>query len=390
MASRFTNASMILISAIPLLVSVMWGHLVPLPAKEFLYTLALTIKSFLVFALPVIIFFLLAYSLNKLSTNAIFLIVMLLIFIICSNFTAISLGYLFGSLAAGHFNFSAFEPSVNPGLSSIWNFRFPTLASPYVPLAGALLSTIILIFFPSQRVSRFYEMAYRITNLFLKYVFLPIIPLMILGFSLQFQHVGIFSINKQAFLKAWSYIITIQMLYVLAIYLLISNFRIKTWFNYLKNMLPAMVTAFGTASSAATLPLTIECSVKNLNGSNLPRIIVPASSNIHTPGSALGITILCLFIINIFGLQIPSYWDFIQFAAFFTIAKFSVAGIPSGIAIVITPLLITYLGYSEPMIDFLLAVYVFFDPFGTLANVSANGAFAIFLSKHYKKTEIKL
>lgn len=372
------------------MVSIFWGHLIPINLKQVFYSIALIIKSLLVCLLPLIVYFLLSHSLNRLSSNAILLMVMMLVFIVISNFFAINLGYFLGSLGDTIVDFKPFDVTNIHPLVPLWDFRFPSYASPFWPIFAALITTLCLIFRPSLYLSKLLERGYLLTNKFVSYFFTPLIPVMIFGFSLNFQHMGVLSINNPALIQIWGFVITSQLCYILALYLAVAHGRIFTALNYLKNMLAAILTGFGTASSAVAMPVTIECSIKNLGGSSLPRIIIPASSSIHSPGSALGITILCLFILKIFGYQLLSYQDFITFAALFTIAKFSVAGIPSGVALVISPLLISHLSYSDGMIDFLLAIYVFFDPFGTAANVSANGAFAIFLSKHYKKTEIKL
>jgi len=180
-----------------------------------------------------------------------------------------------------------------------------------------------------------------------------------------------------------------QALYTFAMYMFASGFKLNKCLEYIKNILPATIIAFSTMSSAATLPVTVICTEKNLGDKRFARIIVPATCNIHTIGSAIGITILSLAALNYFGASIPDFKHFVYFSIFWALAKYAVAGVPGGAIVVAAPLLETYLGLTPEMIGIVTAIYLFLDSFGTATNVTCNGAFAIIFRKLYTRGGVR-
>jgi Na+/H+-dicarboxylate symporter len=150
-------------------------------------------------------------------------------------------------------------------------------------------------------------------------------------------------------------------------------------------------------SSVAALPLSIVAAEQNIKDSNLAKLLMPSTVNIHTIGSAIGMTTLMLTTSVAFTGSIPDLNTFIVFALFWSLAKFAVAAVPGGAVIVAAPLMAKYLGFSGDMIGLLTVAYMFFDPFGTATNVLGNGAFAIIFSKmsaffkgEHKVTEVEI
>lgn len=220
---------------------------------------------------------------------------------------------------------------------------------------------------------------------FLRKGFIPVLPIFILGFVFKLEHEKILSKIWEVYAPVLLIIVTVQISYISLYYLIAANFKPSLFVTYIRNILPATITAFSTISSAATMPVTILCTEKNLGNVAMARTIIPATANIHTIGSALGLTILALSTIIAFGQTLPTLDQFIHFALFYTIAKFAVAGIPGGVIIVVSPLLEAYLGFTPEMIGLITAIYMLFDPFGTASNVTCNGAFAIIFHRIYRK-----
>jgi len=110
--------------------------------------------------------------------------------------------------------------------------------------------------------------------------------------------------------------------------------------------------------------------------------------NIHLIGDCFAIPIFAYAILKSYGLAEPAYWDYLIFAFYFVIAKFSVAAVPGGGMMVMLPLLERYLGFNSEMLSLITALYLLFEPVITSANVLGNGAFALVMDKlalHKKK-----
>jgi Na+/H+-dicarboxylate symporter len=166
-----------------------------------------------------------------------------------------------------------------------------------------------------------------------------------------------------------------------------NKFNFSKAFACMKNVLPATITGFSTISSAASLPVLILCSENNVDP-EIVDTVLPASINIHTLGSAIGVTVLAVTIAEMFNIHI-TFLDFVIFSFYYALAKFSVAAVPGGVIVVVTPLLEQYLGFTPGMTGLITAMYMLFDPFGTAANVTGNGSFVIMFDKLLKKFNLK-
>src|SRR3990167_5565647 len=99
--------------------------------------------------------------------------------------------------------------------------------------------------------------------------------------------------------------------------------------RHFKAMAPALVTAFSTSSSAATLPITIDCVEKRAGVSNrICSLVIPLGTSINMSGSALYECVAAIFVAQAYGIDLSFASQFIiVFLALIT--SMGVAGIPS-------------------------------------------------------------
>lgn len=370
-----------------LLIPMAFGEYVPMEVKSLCYAISLTIKDILVLLLPLIIFSFLFNSLIALKQRAVLFIILLLLMVAVSNFSAITTGYTIGATLLPYLDLDLRMEDIGTKLVPLWNFPIPKLMSNEPAILLGISLGLYFALRPNTRVERIAKTMNDLAAAFLKRVFLPVLPIFILGFVLKLEYEGSLAKVFGVYWPVMILILSAHISYVLLVYFLASGLRPRVMFGYLKNMLPATITGFSTISSAATIPVNILCTEKNLQNSAFARVIIPTTANIHTLGSALGLTILALATIMAFGHGLPDAGNFFIFAFYYTMAKFAVAGIPGGVIIVVAPLLETYLGFTSEMVGLITAIYILLDPFGTATNVTCNGAFAIIFSKIYKTQE---
>lgn len=155
-------------------------------------------------------------------------------------------------------------------------------------------------------------------------------------------------------------------------------------FTHFKAMLPAVVTAFSTSSSAATMPVTIECLEKKAGVS--PRIcnfFIPFATAINMPGTALHVCVAVFFIAQSYGVELTLLnQGLILLMTLFT--SFGVAGVPSGSLFAIVTVL-TMVGLPSEGVLLTLAVERLLDMTRTAANVYSNSCCALFLAAGEEK-----
>lgn len=370
-----------------LLLPMLLGEYIPMEIKSLSYAVSLAIKDILVLLLPLIIFSFLFGSLILLKTRAVLFVILLLVMVATSNFTAITTGYTIGSTFLPYFSLDLRAGEMTTKLAPLWNFSIPKLISNEPAIMLGIALGLYFALKPNAKVERVAKRMNDLAAAFLKKVFLPILPIFILGFVLKLEYEGSLSKVFGVYASVMLLIMSAQLSYIALVFFLASGLRVKVMFGYIRNMLPAMITGFSTISSAATIPVNIICTEKNLQNPAFARVIIPTTANIHTLGSALGLTILALATLLAFGHGLPTAGSFFIFAFYYTMAKFAVAGIPGGVILVVSPLLEAYLGFTPEMIGLITAIYIMIDPFGTAANVTCNGAFAIIFNKIYKSQE---
>ena len=150
--------------------------------------------------------------------------------------------------------------------------------------------------------------------------------------------------------------------------------------GYFKAISPALITAFSTSSSAATLPVTMECVEKRAGVSNkICSFVVPLGTSVNMTGSALYECVGALFIAAMFGIEL-SFMQQAMVIILSLLAAMGMAGIPSASLISLIVILDT-LGLPAEGIAILLPVERILDMFRTVVNVASEAACAVMVAR---------
>ena len=147
-----------------------------------------------------------------------------------------------------------------------------------------------------------------------------------------------------------------------------------------KAMLPAMLTAFSTASSSGTLPVTIECVEKNAGvSSRTTSFVLPLGATVNMDGTALYECVAAMFIAQAYGLELSFVTQFtIVLVALLT--SIGVAGIPAASLVAITVIL-GVIGLPLEGIGMLLVTDRILDMLRTAVNVFSDSCAAVVIAK---------
>jgi len=136
---------------------------------------------------------------------------------------------------------------------------------------------------------------------------------------------------------------------------------------YLKSMMRALLTAFGTASSSATLPITMECAIEGGVDKRAVKFVLPLGATINMDGTALYEAVAVMFIAQAYGYSMGLMEQTIIFITA-TLAAVGAAGIPQA-GLVTMVIVLTAVNLPLEGIGMLLAVDWFLDRFRTTVNV---------------------
>ncbi|MEE9299674.1 MAG: dicarboxylate/amino acid:cation symporter, partial [Alphaproteobacteria bacterium] len=155
--------------------------------------------------------------------------------------------------------------------------------------------------------------------------------------------------------------------------------------GYLLGLLRALFTAFGTASSSATLPLTMECARENGVDLRAVRFVLPLGSTINMNGTALYEAVAVMFIAQAYGLDLSLGQQIIVLVTA-TFAAIGAAGIPEA-GLVTMVIVLEAVGLPLEGIGLLLAVDWFLDRFRTSVNVWGDAVGATVLHRFLPDAE---
>jgi Na+/H+-dicarboxylate symporter len=360
-----------------LVFSLLFGGLVSCEVKSFMYSVSLTIKELLVFSLPFVVFALIFNSIVRLGVKALGYVLVVVVLVCTSNFTNTMLSYLLSiSIPSASINAAMADLGGKQELLPMFTTNIGTLVSNDVAMMCGALLGILLILLKGNLAEKLSSVFNIFTKWFFK-VLIPLIPVFIIGTAVKLQHDGMLAKICQQYLPILIIFVISAYGYVLLQYMVLSAFRVGKCLEYIKNVLPALVTAFGSMSSTAAMPLSIQAAEKNLDESCNAGIIIPATASIHLVGDCFFLPLVAMAVMMSFGMPCPGFSDYIPFAIHFVLAKFAVAAVPGGGVLVMIPVMQKYLGMSSEMLALVTALYILFDSLITTCNVAGNGAMAI-------------
>lgn len=155
-------------------------------------------------------------------------------------------------------------------------------------------------------------------------------------------------------------------------------------FRFLANMTQAYITAFATASSTGTLPVTFQClEEKNHIDARVTRFVIPIGATINMDGTALYEAVAAIFITQVRGMSI-SIGQIIAISITATAAAIGAAGIPQA-GLVTMVMVLDVVGLPAEDVTLIIAVDWLLDRFRTMINVLGDSIGAALVYELSKK-----
>ena len=182
---------------------------------------------------------------------------------------------------------------------------------------------------------------------------------------------GFYSLVVLAGLAAMVFVV-----YPLAIILLTD----RTYGDFLRGIFPAQMLAFSTSSSAATLPVTMECAEKNLGVSKeISSFVLPLGATVNMDGTSLYQAVAAVFIAQAFGIGLDLYAQ-LGIVLTATLASIGAAAVP-GAGTVMLVIVLQQASIPSEGIALIFAVDRLLDMCRTVVNVTGDAAVATIIAK---------
>ena len=351
------------------------GFFLPGWATRIALTFNAIFGQFLGFAIPLLILGLVAPGIADLGRNAGRLLALTAAlayaFTLFSGFGTYLTGrLLFPALLEGS---AAVLPEEGAALAPYFTVEMPPVMGVMSALVLAFVLGLGMAYIRSVTLKAAMDDFKRIIELVILRVIIPLLPFYIFGIFLSMTQSGQVAGVLDVFVKL------IAVIFCMTVVLLLVQFSVaglaarKNPLKMLRTMLTAYMTALGTQSSAATIPVTLAQTVKLGVRPELASFVVPLCATIHLSGSMMKITLAVSMIAE---LDIPAS-TFAGFILLLAVTMVAAPGVPGGAIMAALGLLESMLGFDETLAGLMIATYIAMDSFGTATNVTGDGAVAV-------------
>lgn len=376
------------------------GAYLPFARKE-ITTILVTISGlfgkFLSFIIPLMIIAFVTKGIADLSEGAGKLLLASVIIAYLSTLIAGTLSYTMAKNLFGSFVTPELAEKIQAATSESLTPLFEIPLGPIVDVTAAL----VLAFMMGLAVSVLRQKGsgdgfYKLINEFneiivmvLSNVIIPLLPLFICGNFANMAYSGSVFAILNIFWKIFICIIILHILYITLMFICAGAYTGRNPFSSLKKAIPAYLTAVGTQSSAATIPVNVECN-RNIGVTKQIRdFVIPLCATVHLPGSMITLTSCVYTLLTMYDMP-HSYGLIIKFIAILGIAMVAAPGAPGGAVMSALPFLpVVGIASDSPMATILISLYLTQDSFGTAANVTGDNAVSMAVEKIYYKHIVK-
>ncbi|WP_306559071.1 dicarboxylate/amino acid:cation symporter [Lawsonella clevelandensis] len=258
-------------------------------------------------------------------------------------------------------------------------FTLPPIMSVTTALIFAFLLGLGMAGLSSTRMYDLAEDFRSIIEKFLSYVIIPLLPIYILSVFANMTYAGQVQHILRVFGKVFVMVLVLHWVFLLLLYGVAGLVRKRNPFTFLKRMMPAYVTALGTQSSAATIPVTLRSAKEAGVHSRIADFAIPLNANIHLAGSMITITSCSAAVSTMVQGHVPRFSSMIPLILVLGVMMVAAPGVPGGAVMTAVGALQSMLGFSPTMIALIIALHLAQDSFGTATNVTGDGALAAIL-----------
>lgn len=211
-------------------------------------------------------------------------------------------------------------------------------------------------------------------------IVIPLLPIHIAGIFANMAYTGEVARVMSVFLFVFIIVIVMHWVTILIQFTVASAIGGGSPIDKVRKIIPAYLTAIGTQSSAATIPVTLNQTIKMGVNKGVADFVIPLCATIHLSGSTITLLTCSMSIMLLNGVT-PEFGSIFPFILMLGVTMVAAPGVPGGAVMAAIGIMETMLGFDQAMIGLMIALYVAQDSFGTACNISGDAAIATIVNK---------
>jgi Na+/H+-dicarboxylate symporter len=378
---------------IGIIVGIILGSYAPEPLNRFVITLSSVFSSFLKFIIPLMILSFVTMGIADLSQGAGKLLAATAGISYGSTLIAGSCAYLVATSLFPHFITGDLLSSIGDPEAGMLKSYFSLPMPPIIDVMSAVVLSFVLgLSISAMRGREIHEALYsvvgefaQIINKVLHRVIIPLLPLYICGTFVNMTVSGQTFTILGILWKVFATVIVMHMIYLAFAFTVGGAVSKKSPVLLIKNQIPGYLSAIGTQSSAATIPVNLKCAEADGVSKEIRNFVIPLCANIHMAGSMITITSCVTAVLMIYEMPI-NMGLILPFIMTLGIAMMASPGAPGGSIMTALPFLpLVGIASDSNIATLLIALYITQDSFGTACNVSGDNAISVIIETIYRK-----
>lgn len=282
-------------------------------------------------------------------------------------------------LEVGSINFNATDPG-EALVGSLFTIEMPPVFDVMTALLIAFILGLGIAAVKGDTLKKAINEFSQIVDKVISVAIIPLLPIHIAGIFANMTYTGQVFTILSVFAKVFVMVLALHWITLVSQFGIAGAYAGGNPFGMLKKMLPAYVTAVGTQSSAATIPVTLEQTYKVGVKKDIADFVVPLCATIHLSGSTITLMSCSMAIMMLNG-ETVSFITMLPFIMMLGVTMVAAPGVPGGAVMAALGILETMLGFTQPMLSLMIALYIAQDSFGTGCNVTGDAAIAILVNK---------
>ena len=386
---------------IAIVIGILIGQFLPESVCRFVVTLSGIFGSFLKFVIPLMILAYVTMGIADLSQGAGKLLLITVLIAYGSTIVAGSGSYLVSSTLFPSFisadALAQIGATAGNSVDSFFSIALPPVID---TLSAVVLAFILGLCMSAMRGKEIGDTLYNsfkdfstIIDKVLHKAIIPLLPLFICGTFVDMTKSGRTFVILGILWKVFVVVIIMHLIIITIQFTVAGAVSKKNPFVLIKNQIPAYTTAIGTQSSAATIPVNLECAKNDGVSEEIRNFVVPLCANIHMAGSMITIVACATAVCLMNGIPIGLH-TVVPFVMTLGIAMVASPGAPGGSIMTALPFLYMIFGKElgntdGPICALMVALYITQDSFGTACNVSGDNAIGVVVETIYQKFILK-
>ena len=367
-----------------LLAGLVLGALLGFVANEAVMDVVVSLRhifgQIIFFLVPLVIVGFITPAIVRLGQNASKILVVAVCLAYASSLGAALFSMGSGYLVIPHLSIATETETLRKLPEMVFRLDIPPLFSVMSALVTALFFGVAIAWTKSETLGKVFAELERIMTWLVTRVLIPILPFFVGLSFMGLAYEGSLTKHLPIFVTMVALVILGHFIWLTVLYGIAGIVSGRNPSQVFRYYTPAYLTAVGTMSSAATLPVALECARRSpVLSRTMVEFMVPLGATVHLCGSVLTETFFCMTISLILYGTLPSVGTMLLFCVLLGIFAVGAPGVPGGTVVASLGIVTGVLGFDQTGVALLIAIFALQDSFGTACNVTGDGALTLML-----------